>query len=231
MRRKDKKIAMKKANILFEQRLRVNENFDLDEYDSIMPEFHEACKKALILSKEGYGVYVEAYGSLEEEIWFKVTDDFYNGDRAVAGFENGKELFSEFFESPEDIGEWLDEKAGDMEESIGPPRQKGKSPLPSKEPYKRPKLTPRKPMPRPKANEGDNDYDPSDSERIFGDFRKQVETLRNVANEFNNMNASQEDLDFQLSVINATFDKYKEEVKVSDELYKSSMYNGERHGY
>ena len=31
--------------------------------------------------------------------------------------------------------------------------------------------------------------------------------------------------------MNPTFDKYKEEVKVSDELYKSSMYNGERHGY
>ena len=73
--------------------------------------------------------------------------------------------------------------------------------------------------------------EPNEAEKILIHFRKEIEVLRNIANEFNNMNASQEDVENHLGNLNILFKRYKDKVQDDNDMYRSSMETGETHGY
>ena len=82
-----------------------------------------------------------------------------------------------------------------------------------------------------KQGQEDSMGGPSEDEIMFGKFRQKIESLRNVANEANNMNASVEDVGYELQELNAMFANYKQKLQDDNDMYDASMEAGETHGY
>jgi hypothetical protein len=88
---------MKKIPLL--ENINLNENIILDDFKKISKEAQEE-------SKKGFVQHVNVYGKNEGDIAFKI-EDWSDSSNTVASYENGTELYKEFFESTEDIEEWI----------------------------------------------------------------------------------------------------------------------------
>lgn len=97
----------------------IKESYRGLSYEEIMGAYEQICAEALRESEGGYGVHVQVYlagGSDYDSLVFD-TSDWYDSSKTVATYENGREKFKEYFESPEDILEFAQDNVEELYEN------------------------------------------------------------------------------------------------------------------